>query len=447
MTSTQDHPRDLRWFIDELRRVGALRDVTQTVEPVHELGAVLRAVERTGQASLFHSVEGHEFPVLGGALGSNKQIALALGCEAMEVGTTVLRRLEQPLEPVLWEGPAPCQEVIHDEVDLTRLPIPTHAPGDAGPYINAGVVVGREPGGGRHNLSYVRLQVKGPDKIGVNINAWRDLRDFLDKAEATGSNLPFCVALGVDPALSMAAAFRSPGDEYNIAGGLRGAAVPVTRATTCDILVPSHAEIILECEVLAGQREPEGPMAEFTGHYSGSGIQPVGVVRAITHRRNPIFQTIAGASWEHLVVGNALTREPPLDVAVRRISQRVTAVHIPPYGSGFTALVSIDKPKPGEARNVAIAALHSHVNVKTVIVTDADVDIFEPTEVLWALSTRVRWGPGLVHLPGSSGNELDPSSDDDGVVDKLIIDATLDPVRRDAYTKVSYPAINLSDYI
>src|SRR5690606_39232375 len=107
MTSTQDHPRDLRWFIDELRRVGALRDVTQTVEPVHELGAVLRAVERTGQASLFHSVKGHEIPVLGGALGSNKQIALALGCEAMEVGTTVLRRLEQPLEPVLWEGPAP----------------------------------------------------------------------------------------------------------------------------------------------------------------------------------------------------------------------------------------------------------------------------------------------------------------------------------------------------
>jgi 2,5-furandicarboxylate decarboxylase 1 len=437
---------DVRWFIGALRERGMLVDVRCEVDAVHELGAVLRASERAGMAALFHCVRGHTMPVLGGALGSNERIAVALGCAPADVGATVLKALSDPIPPVTFDGPAPSQEHADADVDLGRLPIPVHAPGDAGPYINAGVVVGRDPESGRHNLSYVRLQVRGPARTGVNINAWRDLRTFLDKAEAVGHNLPFCVALGVDPVLMMAAAFRYPGDEYEIAGALRGEPVPVVPATTSDILVPALAELILECEITAGERELEGPMAEFTGHYSGSSLQPVGVVKAITSRRDPIFQTIAGASWEHLVVGNALTREPPLDTAVRHISPRVHAVHIPPYGAGFTALVSLDSPKPGEAVNVGIAALHSHINVKTVVVVDGDVNIFDPADVMWALSTRARWGEDINVLTGASGNELDPSSDDAGIVDKLLVDATLGD-RSGSYTKVNYPTVELKDYL
>jgi 2,5-furandicarboxylate decarboxylase 1 len=384
--------------------------------------------------------------VFGSALGSNERIAVALECAPSEVGPSVQRALDTPLPPAAFDAPAPSQEIVTTDVDLGRLPVPIHAPGDAGNYINAGVVIGRDPDSGRHNLSYVRLQVRGPARTGVNINAWRDLREFLDRAEERGKNLAFCVAIGVDPVLMMAAAFRSPGDEYEIAGGLRGAPVPVVRATSCDVLVPAFAEIILECEIIAGEREMEGPMAEFTGHYSGSSRQPVGVVKAITHRREPIFQTIAGASWEHLVVGNALTREPLLESAVRRISPRVRAVHLPPYGSGFTAFVSLEDPRPGEARNVGIAALHSHVNVKTVVVVDSDVDVFNPADMLWALSTRVRWATSLNVLTGASGNELDPSSDELGLVDKAIVDATLGE-RAGSYTKVNYPAVNLKDYL
>jgi 2,5-furandicarboxylate decarboxylase 1 len=437
---------DTRWFIGVLRERDLLIDVHREVDPVHELGAVLRASEQSGTAALFHNVRGHSIPVFGSALGSNERIAVALECEPSEVGSSVQRALSTPIPPAAFDAPAPSQETVTTDVDLGRLPVPIHAPGDAGNYINAGVVIGRDPDSGRHNLSYVRLQVRGPARTGVNINAWRDLREFLDRAEERGENLAFCVAIGVDPVLMMAAAFRSPGDEYEIAGGLRGAPVPVVRATSCDVLVPAFAEIILECEIVAGERLMEGPMAEFTGHYSGSSPQPVGVVKAITHRREPIFQTIAGASWEHLVVGNALTREPHLESAVRRISPRVRAVHLPPYGSGFTAFVSLEDPRPGEAQNVGIAALHSHVNVKAVVVVDSDVDIFNPTDVLWALSTRVRWATSLNVLTGASGNELDPSSDELGLVDKAIIDATLGE-RAGSYTKVNYPAVNLNDYL
>jgi 2,5-furandicarboxylate decarboxylase 1 len=337
--------------------------------------------------------------------------------------------------------------VLTSGVDLGRLPVPTHAPLDGGPFINAGVVIARDPETGRHNLSFNRMQVFGPDLAGVNINLWRHLMEFLRPAEESGRNLPICVAIGVDPVLLMAAATRYPGDEYEVAGGLRREPIPVAPAVTCDLLVPAHAEIVLEGEILAGERRDEGPMAEFTGHYSGITRQAVARIRAITHRSQPIFETIAGASPEHLILGNALTREPALDTLVRAMSPRVAAVHLPPYASGFTAIISMTAPRPGEARSVAIVTLGSHVNVKTVIVVDDDVDIFDPVDVLWALSTRVRWDRDCVVLPGAQGNDLDPSSDERGVQAKMIIDATIGEDRPRTFQKVRYPPVDLREYV
>jgi 2,5-furandicarboxylate decarboxylase 1 len=187
-------------------------------------------------------------------------------------------------------------------------------------------------------------------------------------------------------------------------------------------------------------------MAEFTGHYSGTAPQPVARIRAITMRREPIFQTIAGASFEHLILGNAVTREPPLDAAVRKLSRRISRVHLPPYACGFTAIISMHEPEPGEPQTVGFAALASHVNVKTVIIVDDDVDIFDPADVMWALSTRVRWDEGTLIAPHARGNDLDPASDENAVQSKLIVDATLGAQRRNRYTKVSYPAVELSEY-
>jgi 2,5-furandicarboxylate decarboxylase 1 len=193
-------------------------------------------------------------------------------------------------------------------------------------------------------------------RVGVNLNQWRHLPEFFETAEARGDNLPFCVALDVDPVLMIAAAFRYDGDEYEIAGALRGRPIETVRAKTCDLLVPATAEIVLECEILAHEREDEGPMAEYTGHYSGVAKQCVGRVKAITHRRHPIFETIAGASFEHLLLGTAVTREPKLKQLALAVSPRVRDVLLPPYASGFLALIAMDKPKPGEPRNVAMGA-------------------------------------------------------------------------------------------
>ena len=438
---------DLRQFLDVVRKAGELHDIRRPVDPVRELGAVLNACERAGKAAFFHKVGNHEVPVAGALLSAPSRIALALECPESAVRGRMAAATENPIKFEIQKSKPPCQEVVIDKPDLARLPIPTHSPLDAGPFITAGVVIARDPESGRHNLSYNRMQIYGRDRAGISMNIWRHIKAFFDKIEPKGRNLPFCVALGPDPVVMMAAAFRYAGDEYEIAGSLRGAPIPVVRAMTCDVLVPAYSEIILEGEVLAGERRMEGPMAEFTGHYSGADPKHVARITRITHRANPIFQTMNGGGYEHVSVGNMITREPLLERFVRHISPRVKAVHLPPYAAGFTAIVALDQPEPGEARNVALAAMAAHVNFKTVIVVDADVDIFDPADVLWALATRARWDRGFVPVPGAHGNELDPSSDEHGIVAKAIIDATLPAEKRGRYLKVAYPPVDLKQYL
>jgi 2,5-furandicarboxylate decarboxylase 1 len=438
---------DLRKFLEVVRNAGELHEIRRAVDPVRELGAVLNACERAGKAALFHSVKNFDIPVAGALLSSPSRIALALECPVSEVSARMAAATARPMNFELHKGRPPCQEVVVEKPDLARLPIPTHSPLDAGPFITAGVVIARDPESERHNLSYNRMQIYGAERTGISMNIWRHIKGFFDKMEPKGQNLPFCVALGTDPVVMMAAAFRYDGDEYEVAGALRGAPIPVARALTCDVLVPAFSEIILEGEVLAGERQMEGPMAEFTGHYSGADPKHVARITRITHRTKPIFQTMNGGGYEHVSVGNMITREPLLERFVKHISPRVKAVHLPPYSGGFTAIVALDNPQPGEARNVALAAMAAHVNFKTVIVVDADVDIFDPADVMWALSTRARWDRGLAVIPGAHTNELDPSSDEHGIVGKAVIDATLPADKRGRYRKVAYPPVDLKSYL
>jgi 2,5-furandicarboxylate decarboxylase 1 len=438
---------DLRRFLEAVREAGEIHEIRRPVDRTRELGAVLNACERAGKAAYFHSVKGSDIPVTGALLSSPARIALALECALSDVRARMAAATEKPIPYESLTGKAACQEIVVERPDLARLPIPTHSPLDAGAFITAGVVIARDPESGRHNLSYNRMQIYGADRTGISMNIWRHIKAFFDKIEPQGRNLPFCVALGPDPVVMMAAAFRYNGDEYEVAGALRGSPIPVVRALTCDVMVPATSEIILEGEVLAGERQVEGPMAEFTGHYSGADPKHVARITRITHRANPIFQTMNGGGYEHVSVGNMITREPLLERFVKHISPRVKAVHLPPYSGGFTALIALADPQPGEAKNVALAAMAAHVNFKTVIVVDADVDIFDPADVMWALSTRARWDRGFAVIPGAHTNELDPSSDEHGIVGKAVIDATLPAEKRGRYKKVAYPPVDLKNYL
>ncbi len=441
---------DLRSFLAELQEHGELVEVTREVSLTHEIGSVIATLEKQqGPAVKFSNVEGNSVPIVGGLLGTHKKIALALETTPEEVVDKLDGILDAPISPreVSAEG-APCREHVYtgDEVDLTSIPIPIHAPHDGGPYITAGVTVSKELDGSRQNLSFQRLQIKGKRRMGIMINEWRHMRGFLKEAERRNEPLPFSVVIGVDPAVMIAAGFRYDGDEMELASAIRNKPIEVLRGVTNDILVPAHAEYVVEGVVKPGEREEEGPLAEFTGHYGELWQSPVVEVTAVTHRSNPVWQTLNGGSFEHINLGNVLPREPLLRRHTKYVSSNVLDVHIPPYGSGFLAVIRIRKENEGEPKNVAMAAMTTYVNIKNVIVVDEDVDIYSPSDIMWALSNRVDPKRDTFVVQGSQGHELDPCSDEQGVQNKTGVDATLWKEKR-GLRRVEYPTVKLSEYL
>jgi 2,5-furandicarboxylate decarboxylase 1 len=442
---------NLRSFLRVLEDTGELIRVQHPVNLVHELADVAAALERRCHpAPLFENVQGSQWPIFSSAVANQTRAALALGCEKEKVTDTMRWALE-PDNGIasirVDDAPWKANRLTGEEIDIRHLPIPTHAIGDGGPFITGGVVVSKDPVSGRGNLSYNRMQVIGARTFGFNVNEWRHVRQFLDIQEAQAAPLPIAVAIGLDPAIMIAAGARYADDELLIAGAIRGEGVKVCRGVTTDVQIPAEAEIVIEGYLAPHERQDEGPLAEFHGYFGELWNSPVFHVTAVCWRDDPIFQTIIPGWNEHVYLGNVLPREPLLLNHVQHVSRNVTGLHIPPHSSGFTAIVAIEKSNPGEPKNVAMAAFTAHVNIKWCIVVDPDVDIYDPADVMWALTTRVDWSRDIFLVPGSQGHEMDPTADARGVHTKIGVDATSDKGRRDYAGRVRYRPVDLSKYL
>jgi UbiD family decarboxylase len=189
--------------------------------------------------------------------------------------------------------------------------------------------------------------------------------------------------------------------------------------------VPAWAEIVIEGEILADAREPEGPFGEFTGYFSRRSTNHVFVARALVLRAGAWFQSIASGRAPDHILPLAVLREAEIRNALRRVIPDVRAVHVPTSGgASFTAYVSMRPTRPGEAKHAIAVVLGVDHYLKLVVVVDEDIDVFDESDVLWAMATRVQADRDLVVIGGSLGAILDPSASADGVTAKLGIDAT-----------------------
>jgi 2,5-furandicarboxylate decarboxylase 1 len=326
------------------------------------------------------------------------------------------------------------------------IPIPTHSRGDGGAFITGAVSVTKDPLSGRGNLSYNRMLRFDRNHLGFNLNEWRDIGTFMKHRDDPDAPFPVALAVGLDPAVTIAAAVRTPIDELLIAGALRGRGIEVCRAPTSDIDVPAAAEVVIEGLIRPAVRRPEGPLAEFHGYHGEEWNSPTVEVTSISWRDDPIYQTIIPGWYEHVFIGNVLPREPLLRRFVRHIDPDAD-VHIPPYGNGFLAIVQIDRDNPGQPKNLAMAAMTAHINIRNVVVVDRDIDIDQPSEVLWAITNRVDWRRDTFVAPEAQGHEMDPVADQRGVSFKLGIDATYKRERREYGQRVAYAPVDLSQYL
>lgn len=441
----------LRSYLEILEREGQLKKVKKPVSLVHELANIAATAARQGGGGVFfEDPSGSDWPIFTNAVVNQNQAALALECSPSEV----IGRMGFALEPGNGIAPARVNStswkdniIKGDEIDIRKLPIPTHGAHDGGPFITGGVTISRDPVSGRGNLSYNRMQVLGKTTFGFNVNEWRHVMQFYKVHQAKGEPLPIAIAIGLDPAIMIAAGCRYDDDELKIAGAIRGEPVQTVKGVTVDLQIPAEAEIVIEGYLPPLTRQKEGPLAEFHGYYGELWESPIFEVTAVCFRENPIYQTIIPGWAEHIYIGNVLPREPLLLQFVRHVSKGVSGLHIPPYSNGFSAIVQLEKSNPGEPKNVCLAAFTAHVNIKQVIVVDRDVNIYDPADVLWALTNRVDWSRDAFFVPGSQGHEMDPTADSRGVHTKIGIDATYKPERRDYGDRIRYEDMDLSKYI
>jgi UbiD family decarboxylase len=228
--------------------------------------------------------------------------------------------------------------------------------------------------------------------------------------------------------------------KYEIIGGLFGEPYRLARCGTADLEVPAGAEMIIEGEILAGVREPEGPFSEFTGYASYRSTQNVFVAHRVRMRKDAMFHSVvSGMSKDHILV-SCITREGEILNALKRNLPNVRAVHVPHTTCGaFMAFVSMKKTADGEPQMAVMATFGTELYTKYVIVVDDDVDVFDLSDVMWAVATRVRAEKDIFFIPGAKAAILDPTSDPETfTVTKMGIDATR-PVGRDFAERLVIP--------
>jgi 2,5-furandicarboxylate decarboxylase 1 len=430
---------NFRQFLDRLRQAGELVDLHQPVDIRH----VSTLVDQAKTALFFHNVIGYDIPLVSGIIRSRERATMSLGCSTYdEIEHKLKAAIDNPIPPRLITS-SPTREVTltDDDLDLYRLPIPMSSIYDGGPMITAGVVIARDPELGV-NCGIYRFIVKEKSLTGIDIVTPNNMRFFVQRALERKEPLPISISIGTHPIEITGAGYRAPlgVDEMGVAGGLRGAPVELAPCQTIDLPYIADAEIVLEAEVLpTGWTWPEGRFGEFTRLMGGLHWNPLVRIKAISMRRDAIYYNLH-MPWENTWLA-APTRYAAIRQALKTAGVQVKDINVTLGGCAFWhAVISIRK-QPGEGKNALLAAL-SVMDLKHVVVDD-DIDVFDPTEVEWAIATRVQGDRDIMVISNARAKPLDPSlPQGSGVVPtgaKIGIDATIpEGIPREHYERITY---------
>ena len=452
------HYKDLRDFIAQLESLGELKRIAVEVDPNLEITEICdRTLRKQGPALLFEKVKGSEFPVLGNLFGTPRRVALGMGEESLgalrHVGE-LLATLKEPEPPqgvkdawsklplyrkVLDMAPKEikhptCQEVVIETgaVDLSRLPIQTCWPGDAGPLITWGLVVTRGPNKRRQNLGIYRMQLIADNRVIMRWLTHRggalDYRDW--QLASPGTPFPIAVALGADPATTLAAVTPVPDSlsEYAFAGLLRGSRSEIARCRLSELQIPASAEFVLEGHIYPDDSAPEGPFGDHTGYYNEVEHFPVFTVEQITHRQRPIYHsTYTGRPPDEPAILGVALNEVFIPILQKQFPE-IVDFYLPPEGCSYRmAVISMKKQYPGHAKRVMLGIwsfLRQFMYTKFVVVTDDDVNVRSWQDVIWAMTTRMDPARDTTVIENTPIDYLDFASPVSGLGSKIGFDAT-----------------------
>jgi 4-hydroxy-3-polyprenylbenzoate decarboxylase/2,5-furandicarboxylate decarboxylase 1 len=405
---------DLRHFLDFLDSRGDLLRFGEEVDPAWEINGLTRlGLMESAPAMLFENIKGAAVPMAVNLLAADRRFLWALGLEKWDqFNEEWCRRTEKPVPPRMLNR-APCQEVVleGDAIDLHRICNTVWHQYDGGEFPGTlSVSITQDPDTRVLNAGIYRMMTLGPNRLGWGAPEYTHGRQHYMSYERRGEPMPMAVVTGYDPSVFIVASTRTPPgiDEFQIAGGIRGAPLDMIRCQTIDLPVPATSEFVFEGYVRPAHREIEGGFGEYTGYYGEARSNPVFEIHRITHRNAPIY---LGSREQWYPSDSALTvGKSSQAVAYKTLKSLVPGILDLRCDVTYEAIVKIDKLFAGHPQQVMDAVWGAtYARYKHVIVVDKDVDIWDYNQVHWALSTRVRADRDVYILPRRAGQWLDPA--------------------------------------
>lgn len=399
--------RSLGEYLSRLRGTEELRVVSRSTDPANfQVTALLEHLDRRGEYPAVHfrnplnlHGEASTFSLVTNLFATRSRLAGMLGLTPRDTGPelglhygSLVADYKEPV--VVDRSDAPVQEHVYQgpDADLRMFPVVRHSEMDLGPVLTmAHVMKGVDED--FYNVTFAKTFPEEGDggrynRGGITIHT-PHLSRLLREWERRGGRIPIVNILGHHPAFWLGSLAVTPfgNNEYGTIGGFMGAPLRLVPSITWgkDFLVPADAEIIIEGELVAGERTIVNPFGEISRQYQAQEFAPVMEVTAITHRTGAIMQDIFSGHREHMLLGSV-----PREGSVQRYLQEkvgnITAVHLPYSGCGrFVCYISIKKVEEGQPKQVALQALAHVPAFQTVVVVDDDIDVFNEEDVLWAI--------------------------------------------------------------
>jgi 2,5-furandicarboxylate decarboxylase 1 len=427
----------LRDFIETLDKEGELTRISKQVSSEYEIAGIISSLNE--KPVYFEKVEGSAYPVVAGLVSSKDLIAQSLGIGRDQLLPRLSSAIEHPVPPIIVSH-CSCQEVVETRVDLSELPIMRYTERDGGKYIASAISIIKDSQLGR-NMCFHRLMLKDKNHFVARIVEDRGTDTALKKA---GGELDIAICIGNSTAVLLSAATSLPKgmDELSMANTLEK--TDLVKCKTLDLEVPADCEFVLEGRITK-EKASEGPFLDLTGILDRVRQQPIVEIKCITHRKNPIYQTILAGKNEHKFL-MGMPKEPTIYNEVNKVCQ-CKDVYITPGGcSWLHAVVQIKKQSTEDGKKAIAAAFEGHKSLKHCVVVDEDINIYDPHDVEWAIATRFQADKNSVIISNQPGSSLDPSGDltegRKATTAKAGLDATAPLVitgkgfEREEYTKV-----------
>jgi len=413
----------LREFLKQAETKKEILHVKDEVSTRFEIPFIMKSLDTQGAILVFENVKNYEIKVVANVCGTRKRICAAVNVDHDRLYRRLIDAWRSPQKPEIVEDGA-VKEIV--ENDLSRIPVLRHFERDAGPYITSAVVHAKSIDGKVENVSVHRLQVLDKKHLAIRLVP-RHLFKLWQMAKEAGKDLEVAISVGVHPAVMLAASSPVPFgvNEFEVANALMDNNLRLVKCEKVDAYAPAEAELVLEGKISATKEVAEGPFVDVTGTYDIERKQPVVEVMKVMHRKDYVYQALLPSGAEHrLLMG--LPHEVLIWDAVSKVVPKIYAVNLSVGGSGWLhAIISIEKQLDGDGKNALLAAFAAHPSLKHAVVVDSDIDVFNVSDVEWAIATRFQAREDLLVIKNVRGSTLDSSADQEtGLTSKMGVDAT-----------------------